>query len=175
MVAVAGVALYLIYELVKGAKVLGSAATAAGQAVATGYNAAVTTTSNVLYALFGPSDRTANTYYRVGFPDGSAHAIADTWLAPDSTFVFLGGQYQLLKGSDGSLTAKLLSDPNVTIVTMPDGSHVGIPTGTINFDQTVSYNGTTFQITADPATNSYFATVVPGLSGYASGGNMRGA
>jgi hypothetical protein len=39
----------------------------------------------------------------------------------------------------------------------------------------VSYNGTTFQITADPVTNSYFATVVPGL-GYlgASGGNMRG-
>lgn len=71
---------YLLYKASGIAKKAGDAADA-------GYHSVVDAVSDGLTALFGPklsADAANNLYYSTTFPDGSQHAVAASWVDPDS-------------------------------------------------------------------------------------------
>lgn len=109
-VAVGG---YFLYRAIKG---VGGVASAAADAVAGGYNSAVDALSSGLFRLFGPQDLSSDntTYYTVGFPDGSKHAISADRVNSDGTFQWAGYP-------DGSQPAVTLK-----VVIAQDGSKVAV-------------------------------------------------
>lgn len=101
---------YVVYRLLSAASSAAAAAAGAVGAAASAVNSAYQTTvaavGSGLYAVFGPTDKSASMYYIVNFPDGNRHAVPSNTVDSSGNFLWTGYP----PGSSGAITLTLVKD-----------------------------------------------------------------